>query len=98
MPNGRLADRHRHPNGRNRSKTFSRKQDAQDFLDDTPTDARRGEWIPPSDASRRGSRTASPPAVLLTLFAKSGQRDVWRSKGVARMQTCIAEEHIAEEE
>jgi integrase len=47
MPNGRWRARYRDPNGRSRSRTFSRKQDAQDFLDDTSTDARRGEWIDP---------------------------------------------------
>jgi hypothetical protein len=48
MPNGCWRARYRDPNGRSRSKTFSRKQDVHDFLDDTSTDARRGEWIDPS--------------------------------------------------
>ena len=47
MPNGRWRARYRDPNGRSRSKTFARKADAQDFLDDSSTDQRRGEWIDP---------------------------------------------------
>lgn len=45
--NGRWRARYRDLNGRSRSKTFDRKQDADRFLDDTSTDQRRGEWIDP---------------------------------------------------
>jgi len=51
--NGRWRARYRDLNGRSRSQTFDRKQDAQDFLDDCSTDQRRGEWIDPR--SRRDS-------------------------------------------
>lgn len=45
--NGRWKARYRDGDGRSRSQTFDRKQDAADFLDDTSTDQRRGEWIDP---------------------------------------------------
>ena len=51
QPNGRYRARYRDLNGRSRSQTFDRKQDAQGFLDDASTDQRRGEWIDPK--SRR---------------------------------------------
>jgi hypothetical protein len=47
QPNGRWKARYRDANGRSRSQTFDRKQDAQDFQDDSSTDMRRGEWIDP---------------------------------------------------
>lgn len=47
QPNGRWRARYRDLNGRSRSQTFDRKQDAQDCLDDCSTDQRRGEWIDP---------------------------------------------------
>ena len=51
--NGRWRARYRDLNGRSRSQTFDRKQDAQDFLDDASSDMRRGEWIDP--VARRGT-------------------------------------------
>ena len=45
--NGRWRARYRDLNGRSRSQTFDRKVDAQDFLDDSSSDMRRGEWIDP---------------------------------------------------
>lgn len=47
LANGHYRARYRDPSGRSRSKTFRRKIDAQDFLDDTSTDVRRGEWTDP---------------------------------------------------
>ncbi|MGA8725374.1 MAG: tyrosine-type recombinase/integrase [Acidimicrobiales bacterium] len=45
--NGRWCARYRDPNGRDKARTFDRKVDAQNFLDDMSTDMRRGEWIDP---------------------------------------------------
>jgi integrase len=45
--NGRWRARYRDLNGRSRSKTFDHKFEAQQFLDDTSTDLRRGEWLDP---------------------------------------------------
>ena len=47
QPNGHWKARYRDANGRSRRQTFTRKQDAQSFLDDLSTDLRRGEWIDP---------------------------------------------------
>lgn len=47
QPNGRWRARYRDLNGRSRSQTFDRKQDAQNFLAVTATDQHRGEWVDP---------------------------------------------------
>lgn len=44
---GRWRARYRAPDGRERSKTFARKVDAQRFLAGVETDKSRGEWIDP---------------------------------------------------
>ena len=53
QPNGRWRARYRDVHDRTRSKTFDRKQDAQNFLDSSGSDMQRGEWIDP--ARRRES-------------------------------------------
>jgi integrase len=47
QPNGRWRARYRDRNNRSRSKSFDRKIDARQFLDDVSTDMRRGDWIDP---------------------------------------------------
>lgn len=47
QPTGKYLARYRDLNGRSRSKTFGRKVDAQQFLDNASTDMSRGEWVDP---------------------------------------------------
>ena len=46
--NGRWLARYRDGSGRSRCKTFDRKFDAQQFLDEVGSDIHRGDWIDPS--------------------------------------------------
>ncbi|MGH2705159.1 MAG: tyrosine-type recombinase/integrase [Actinomycetota bacterium] len=59
-PSGKWQARYRDPSGRLRGRTFTRKTDAQAFLDEVNRDVRRGEW--------------KDPALQKTTFAELAQR------------------------
>jgi integrase len=70
---GRWRARYRAPDGRERSKTFARKVDAQRFLAAVETDKSRGEWIDPRLGRTRVDDFASRwiTAVAPTLKPKT---------------------------
>ena len=48
LPSGHWRARHRDPRGRTRSQTFTRKRDAEMFLESAGADVQRGIWIDPA--------------------------------------------------
>src|SRR5262245_24700070 len=68
---GRWRARYRDPDGRQRSKTFDRKRDAETFLAQMRLDLARGDWIDP----KLGRTTVGELAqrVILTKSAPSNR-------------------------
>lgn len=61
---GRYRARYRHPLGRQRSETFTRKADAERFLREMQVDIERGRWIAPAGADVIDAERAALEAQL----------------------------------
>jgi len=53
LPNGRWKGTYRTPQGRERSRTFDRKIDAERFIAGQETAKAKGEWLDPASARTR---------------------------------------------
>lgn len=77
LPTGRWKGTYRTPNGRERSKTFDRKIDAQRFLAQVETSKLTGQWVEPSLGRLRFEDWVAEvwPALTLELAPSTRLRD-----------------------